>query len=49
MLVFRLPKDISEEVDEDPTGTKLTFERGYLNGAPHKVLFQFAQEATVIN
>ncbi|KAJ3280450.1 Splicing factor 3B subunit 3 [Borealophlyctis nickersoniae] len=37
VFVNRLPQDISEEVDEDPTGNKLVYEKGYLQGAPHKV------------
>ncbi|KAJ3149884.1 Splicing factor 3B subunit 3 [Geranomyces michiganensis] len=37
LFVDRLPKDISEEVDDDPTGNKMVYEKGYLQGAPHKV------------
>ncbi|KAJ3195275.1 Splicing factor 3B subunit 3 [Irineochytrium annulatum] len=37
IFVNRLPQDISEEVDEDPTGNKLVYEKGYLHGAPHKI------------
>jgi len=36
-FVDRLPASISEDVDEDPTGNKLLYERGYLQGAPHKL------------
>ncbi|KAI9006019.1 CPSF A subunit region-domain-containing protein [Gaertneriomyces semiglobifer] len=35
--VARLPQDVSEEVDDDPTGNKLVYDRGYLQGAPHKL------------
>jgi splicing factor 3B subunit 3 len=37
LFVDRLPSDTSTEVDEDPTGSRLVYERGYLNGAPYKV------------
>ncbi|KAM9998298.1 hypothetical protein ACTFIY_007955 [Dictyostelium cf. discoideum] len=37
IFVLRLPLLISDEVEEDPTGTKLKFESGTLNGAPHKL------------
>ena len=36
-LKVRLPKDISDEVDEDPTGNKALWDRGLLNGASQKV------------
>ncbi|CAG8455093.1 129_t:CDS:10, partial [Racocetra fulgida] len=36
-FVDRLPAETSEEVDEDPTGNKIMYEKGYLMGAPHKV------------
>ncbi|ORX58556.1 hypothetical protein BCR36DRAFT_318081 [Piromyces finnis] len=36
-FVDRLPSSTSEEVDEDPTGNRLIYEKGYLQGAPHKV------------
>ena len=39
IFITRLPADISEEVDDDPTGNKLAYERGYLQGAPHRVCF----------
>lgn len=35
--VSRLSKEISQEVDEDSTGNKFAYEKGYLHGAPHKV------------
>ncbi|KAF9598013.1 hypothetical protein IFM89_023585 [Coptis chinensis] len=34
---MRLPQDISDEVEEDPTGGKIKWEQGKLNGAPNKV------------
>ncbi|KAF2070066.1 hypothetical protein CYY_008612 [Polysphondylium violaceum] len=37
VFVVRLPQNVSEEVEEDPTGSKLRFETGLLNGAPHKL------------
>ncbi|CAB5324541.1 unnamed protein product [Rhizophagus irregularis] len=36
-FIDRLPSETSEEVDEDPTGNKIMYEKGYLMGAPHKV------------
>mmetsp|Transcript_4234 Transcript_4234/g.6990 ORF Transcript_4234/g.6990 Transcript_4234/m.6990 type:complete len:1205 (-) Transcript_4234:464-4078(-) len=35
--VLRLPADISQQVEEDPTGGKLASTSGKLNGAPHKL------------
>lgn len=37
LFVNRLPKETSIAIDEDPTGNKLIFDRGYLNGAPHRL------------
>jgi len=37
LLKVRLPKDVSDEVDEDPTGNKALWDRGLLNGASQKV------------
>jgi len=37
VFVSRLPAQVSDEVEEDPTGSKLKTEHGYLNGAPHKL------------
>lgn len=34
--VIRLPQDLSDEVDEDPTGNKALWDRGLLNGASQK-------------
>jgi len=40
-FIDRLPEEVSEEIDDDPSANKVFFERGYLNGAPHKVPFRF--------
>ncbi|VVB05416.1 unnamed protein product [Arabis nemorensis] len=32
----RSPQDVSEEIEEDPTGGKIKWEQGKLNGAPNK-------------
>lgn len=37
VFVYRLPDDAQEAEDEDPTGNTFKWERGLLNGAPHKV------------
>ncbi len=37
-FVNRIPAETSEEVDEDPTGTKMIYQRGYLQGAAFKVM-----------
>ncbi|PIA41588.1 hypothetical protein AQUCO_02200198v1 [Aquilegia coerulea] len=34
---MRLPQDLSDEIEEDPTGGKIKWEQGKLNGAPNKV------------
>lgn len=36
IAIVRLPQDISDEVDEDPTGNKALWDRGLLNGASQK-------------
>ena len=36
-LQIRLPSDVSDEVDEDPTGNRAIWGRGVLNGASQKV------------
>jgi len=36
ITVIRLPQDVSDDVDEDPTGTKALWDRGLLNGATQK-------------
>jgi len=33
----RLPQDVSEEIEDDPTGGRIRWEQGKLNGAPNKV------------
>lgn len=33
----RLPQDVSDEIEEDPTGGKIKWEQGKLNGASNKV------------
>ncbi len=37
VAVVRLPADITDEVEEDPTGTKAIWDRGLLSGASQKV------------
>ncbi|KAI9314019.1 CPSF A subunit region-domain-containing protein [Zopfochytrium polystomum] len=37
LFVVRLPDDVSKEVDEDPAGNKMVYEKGYLNGAAFKI------------
>lgn len=37
VYVMRLPQDVSEEIEDDPTGGKIKWEQGRLNGAPNKV------------
>lgn len=36
IFVNRLPKNVSDEVDEDPTGASIMHEKGFLMGAPHR-------------
>lgn len=36
---LRLPKGVSEEIQEDPTGVRALWDRGTLNGASQKVKF----------
>lgn len=38
-FVNRLPTNISHDVDEDTTGSRIMHEKGYLQGAPNKVRF----------
>ncbi|KXS19436.1 hypothetical protein M427DRAFT_450591 [Gonapodya prolifera JEL478] len=35
--VARLPSDVSQDLDDDPTGNKLVFEKGFLQGAAYKL------------
>ncbi|MQL70779.1 hypothetical protein Taro_003148 [Colocasia esculenta] len=37
MYFVRLPQDVSDEIEEDPTGGKIKWEQGKLNGAPNKM------------
>jgi len=37
VILCRLPSQTSDEIEEDPTGSKMRVEQGYLNGAPHKL------------
>jgi splicing factor 3B subunit 3 len=36
IFINRTSEATSKEVDDDPTGNKLLFEKGYLGGAPHR-------------
>ena len=36
---MRLPSDVSDEVDEDPSGSKAIWDRGLLSGAAQKVQY----------
>jgi hypothetical protein len=48
--VARLPSEISDEVEEDPTGGKMIGASAHLNGAPNKLeaLVQFHVGETVL-
>lgn len=37
IFISRLPSQVSDDVEKDPTGTKLKLEQGLLSGAPHKL------------
>ena len=37
VAVVRLPQDVTDDVEEDPTGNKALWDRGLLNGASQKV------------
>ncbi|KAG2485365.1 hypothetical protein HYH03_015856 [Edaphochlamys debaryana] len=37
LVVLRLPKEASQQVEDDPTGGKMAAASGRLNGAPHKL------------
>ncbi len=37
LSIVRLPAGVSDDVDEDPTGNKALWDRGYLCGASNKV------------
>uniref|UniRef100_A0A7E4WBX1 CPSF_A domain-containing protein n=1 Tax=Panagrellus redivivus TaxID=6233 RepID=A0A7E4WBX1_PANRE len=36
LLVIRLPKEVNDDVQDDPTGVRALYDRGNLNGAPQK-------------
>ena len=40
-FIVRLQESISRETDDDPTGTRIAFEQGFLQGAAHKVSSRF--------
>uniref|UniRef100_A0A914QYY4 Cleavage/polyadenylation specificity factor A subunit C-terminal domain-containing protein n=1 Tax=Panagrolaimus davidi TaxID=227884 RepID=A0A914QYY4_9BILA len=35
--MLRLPKDVTDDVQDDPTGVRALYDRGNLNGAPQKI------------
>ncbi|KAJ3129733.1 Splicing factor 3B subunit 3 [Physocladia obscura] len=37
LSVARLSSEVSQEIDDDPSGNKLLLEKGFLQGAPHKL------------
>eukprot|EP01114_Cavostelium_apophysatum_P007242 TRINITY_DN1917_c0_g1_i4.p1 TRINITY_DN1917_c0_g1~~TRINITY_DN1917_c0_g1_i4.p1 ORF type:complete len:1150 (+),score=351.82 TRINITY_DN1917_c0_g1_i4:48-3497(+) len=37
IFISRLPSQVSDEVEADPTGSKFKMDQGALNGAPHKL------------
>ena len=37
VFVCRLPSEVSDDIEDDPTGAKLKLQQGKLNGAPNKV------------
>lgn len=37
VFISRLPHDVSENAEDDPTGNYLGFDHGYLNGASNRV------------
>jgi splicing factor 3B subunit 3 len=37
IFVIRLPPDVTDQVDEDPSGNRAIWDRGFLNGATQKV------------
>uniref|UniRef100_A0A7S0MRB0 RSE1/DDB1/CPSF1 C-terminal domain-containing protein n=1 Tax=Pyramimonas obovata TaxID=1411642 RepID=A0A7S0MRB0_9CHLO len=51
LVVLRLPTEISDEVEEDPTGGKMIGSQAHLNGAPNKLeaLVQFHVGETVLS
>eukprot|EP00238_Polyblepharides_amylifera_P001957 CAMPEP_0196584476 /NCGR_PEP_ID=MMETSP1081-20130531/47156_1 /TAXON_ID=36882 /ORGANISM="Pyramimonas amylifera, Strain CCMP720" /LENGTH=1211 /DNA_ID=CAMNT_0041905687 /DNA_START=221 /DNA_END=3856 /DNA_ORIENTATION=- len=51
LVVCRLPAEVSDEVEEDPTGGKIVAHQAFLNGAPHKLepVAQFHVGETVLS
>jgi len=37
IYIVRLPEKVNEDIEDDPTGSRLKWEQGTLNGAPHKL------------
>ncbi|KAI9220831.1 CPSF A subunit region-domain-containing protein [Blastocladiella britannica] len=37
LAVLRVPRALSKEIDDDPTGNRVLYDRPMLNGAPHKL------------
>lgn len=40
LFVVRLPEKVNEDIEDDPTGNRVKWEQGWLNGAPYKVEHQ---------
>lgn len=38
VTILRLPNDVNDDLDDDPSGQRALWERGVLNGAPHKLV-----------
>ncbi|KAI9176173.1 pre-mRNA-splicing factor rse1 [Blastocladiella emersonii ATCC 22665] len=38
LFVLRLPRELSQEIDDDPTGNRVMYERSVLHGAAHKLV-----------
>jgi len=37
LFVVRLPEKVNEDIEDDPTGNRVKWEQGWLNGAPYKL------------
>jgi splicing factor 3B subunit 3 len=37
LFIVRLPEKVNEDIEEDPTGNRMKWEQGLLNGAPYKL------------
>lgn len=46
---IRLPTAISDEVEEDPTGVKALWDRGWLGGSSQKVIIYLMCERMHVN